>query len=148
MTNLTIKPYQELDKEELYEILQLRAEVFVVEQDCVYNDLDNNDQEAYHLIARKNGKLAGYLRILPSGTRFKYPSIGRVIVHPSNRKEGIARKIMTTANQWIFDHWESDLIQISAQKYLTKFYQSLGYVIKSDEYLEDGIPHFKMELLR
>lgn len=143
--NLTIKPFNELNLKELYNSLQLRAEIFVVEQDCVYNDLDGNDELGYHLLAIDNDHVVGYARILPKGTRFAYNSIGRLVVHKEYRFKGLARDIMNEAAQWIFNNWESPIIQISAQKYLKGFYQSLGYKIISDEYLEDGIPHLKME---
>ncbi|WP_430814446.1 GNAT family N-acetyltransferase [Carboxylicivirga sp. RSCT41] len=144
--NLTIKPFNELNLKELYNALQLRAEIFVVEQNCVYNDIDGNDELAYHLLATDNGHVVGYVRMLPGGTRFKHTSIGRLVVHKDYRFKGLARQLMEEAAQWIFENWKSELIQISAQKYLKAFYQSLGYNIISDEYLEDGIPHLKMEL--
>ncbi|MBR8537878.1 GNAT family N-acetyltransferase [Carboxylicivirga sediminis] len=140
------KPFKELSLIELYKILQLRAEIFVVEQNCVYNDLDSNDEQAYHLMAFNNNDMVGYARILPPGSRFKEASIGRLVVHKDFRFKGLARQLMTTAADWVFEQWEVKCIQISAQKYLKAFYGSLGYQIISDEYLEDGIPHLKMEL--
>ncbi len=144
--NLTIKTFNKLNLKELYDALQLRADIFVVEQNCVYNDLDGNDHLAYHLFALEDEQLVGYARLLPQGTRFKHTSIGRLVVHKDYRFKGLARQIMNEAAQWIFDNWQSEVVQISAQKYLKAFYQSLGYAIISDEYLEDGIPHLKMEL--
>jgi ElaA protein len=143
---IIIKPFNKLDLKELYHSLQLRAEIFVVEQNCVYNDIDGNDEIAYHLLAVDNGHLIGYVRMLPGGTRFKHTSIGRLVVHKDYRFKGLARQLMQEAAQWIHENWNSQLIQISAQKYLKAFYKSLGYEIVSDEYLEDGIPHLKMEL--
>ncbi|MCG8581098.1 MAG: GNAT family N-acetyltransferase [Bacteroidales bacterium] len=145
--NLTIKPFNELNLKELYNSLQLRAEIFVVEQNCVYNDLDGTDELAHHLLATDNGHVVGYVRILPGGTRFKHTSIGRLVVHKDYRFKGLARQLMDESAKWIFENWKSKLIQISAQKYLKGFYESLGYVIISEEYLEDGIPHVKMELV-
>lgn len=144
--NLKISPFNTLNTKELYNFLQLRAEIFVVEQNCVYNDLDSNDEQAYHLMAFDNDDLIGYARILPPGSRFKEASIGRLVVHKDFRFKGLARQLMTTAANWAFEQWEVKCIQISAQKYLKAFYGSLGYQIISDEYLEDGIPHLKMEL--
>ncbi|MBS2213474.1 GNAT family N-acetyltransferase [Carboxylicivirga mesophila] len=144
--NLKISPFNTLNTKELYNFLQLRAEIFVVEQNCVYNDLDSNDEQAYHLMAFDNDDLVGYARILPPGSRFKEASIGRLVVHKDFRFKGLARQLMTTAGDWVFEQWEVKCIQISAQKYLKAFYGSLGYQIISDEYLEDGIPHLKMEL--
>ncbi|MCU4155048.1 GNAT family N-acetyltransferase [Carboxylicivirga sp. A043] len=144
--NITIKSFNELNLKELYNTLQLRAEIFVVEQNCVYNDLDGNDELAYHLFAIENKQVVGYARMLPEGTRFSHTSIGRLVVHKDFRFKGLARQIMHDAAQWIFDNWNAEVIQISAQKYLKAFYLSLGYEIISDEYLEDGIPHLKMEL--
>ncbi|MBK3518639.1 GNAT family N-acetyltransferase [Carboxylicivirga marina] len=139
-------PFKELSLEELYQQLQLRAEIFVVEQNCVYNDLDGNDELAHHLLVLDEGKLTGYARMLPPGSRFKNASIGRLVVHADYRFKGHARKIMEEAAKFCFSSWNIECINISAQKYLKAFYTSLGYKIVSDEYLEDGIPHLKMEL--
>jgi len=146
--NLTIKPFNELNLTELYNCLKLRSEIFVVEQNCVYNDLDGNDEVAYHLLAEEDNEIVGYARILPANTRFSVASIGRLVVDENHRFKGLARTIMESASSYIFEQWQSPLIQISAQKYLKGFYKSLGYSIISDEYLEDGIPHLKMELKR
>lgn len=141
-----IKPFNQLELKELYHLLMLRAEIFVVEQNCVYNDLDNHDEQAYHLLAVDNDTVVGYARILPPDTRFKEASIGRLVVDKDFRFKGLARQLMTTAAEWLYNEWPVPCIQISAQKYLKGFYLSLGYQIISDEYLEDGIPHLKMEL--
>lgn len=140
--------FDELLLRELYQILKLRSEIFVVEQNCVYNDLDGNDELAFHLLAVEKGKVIGYARILPAGTRFETTSIGRLVVDVKYRRKGWAREIMNKASTWAFDRWKINRIDISAQKYLKAFYLSLGYKIISDEYLEDGIPHFKMRLLK
>ena len=142
-----ITPFNELNIKELYNLLQLRAEIFVVEQDCVYNDLDGNDEMAHHLLAIEDNEVIGYLRILPPDTRFSEASIGRLVVSKNHRFKGLARELMIFAKEWIYTEWHASRIQLSAQKYLKGFYQSLGYQIISDEYLEDGIPHLKMELL-
>lgn len=142
----TITPFNKLSLNKLYQSLQLRAEIFVVEQDCVYNDLDGNDEHAHHLMVTDNNTVVAYARILPPGSRLKEASIGRLVVNKDYRFKGIAREIMQKAASWAFAKWKISCIQISAQKYLKAFYGSLGYQIISDEYLEDGIPHLKMEL--
>ncbi|MCU4174436.1 GNAT family N-acetyltransferase [Carboxylicivirga sp. N1Y90] len=141
-----IKSFEELTTTELYELLKLRAEIFVVEQDCVYNDLDNNDQIAHHLMIIEDDLIVGYARMLNVGTRFPKASIGRLVVAKEARFKGIARKVMTEAANWMKENWELDSIHISAQKYLKAFYGSLGYEIVTEEYLEDGIPHLGMDL--
>jgi len=142
----SIKSFSQLSNEELYGVLQLRAEIFVVEQNCVYNDLDGNDQVAYHLMIKTDdGKIVGYARMLDKGTRFNQPSIGRLVVSKEVRFKGLARRIMTEAAQWMKSNWQVNLIHISAQKYLKAFYSSLGYQTVTDTYLEDGIPHIGMD---
>lgn len=141
-----LKSYDKLAINELYRILQLRSEIFVVEQNCVYNDLDGLDEHALHLMAIIDEEIIAYARILPPNTRFKEASIGRLVVSESHRFKGIARKTMNKAAEYLFVQTKVECINISAQKYLKAFYKSLGYTIISDEYLEDGIPHFKMEL--
>ena len=143
---INITPFNQLTLEELYSLLKLRAEIFVVEQNCVYNDLDSHDEQAYHLMAVDNKNVVAYARILPPDTRFKEASIGRLVVDKEFRFKGLARQLMITAAEWLFNEWQVPCIHISAQKYLKGFYLSLGYQIISDEYLEDGIPHLKMEL--
>ncbi len=143
---INIAPFDQLALKELYSLLKLRAEIFVVEQNCVYNDLDSHDEQAYHLMAIDNNAVVGYARILPPNTRFKEASIGRLVVDKDFRFNGLARQLMTIAAEWLFKEWQVPCIQISAQKYLKGFYGSLGYQIISEEYLEDGIPHLKMEL--
>ncbi len=140
----TFKHFSELSLEELYNILQLRAAIFVVEQDCVYNDLDNLDKEATHVFLRKNGEIVACARLLKPGTRFPYPSIGRVVVKDSERGNGIGIQLMKEAIIFVLNEWKAKEIKISAQKYLQKFYEDLGFNIVTNEYLEDGIPHFGM----
>lgn len=143
---ISILAFEKLSTKELYQILRLRSEIFVVEQNCVYNDLDGNDEIAYHLLVVDKRQVIGYARILPEGTRFKATSIGRLVVDAHYRAKGLARNIMNTASEWAFNKWDITSIDISAQKYLDAFYSSLGYRIISNEYLEDGIPHIKMKL--
>lgn len=140
----TFKHFSELTTEELYNILKLRAEVFVVEQDCVYNDLDNLDKEAVHQFTLREGQIVAYSRLLKPGTRFNHYSIGRVIVRESERGTGLGIQMMEEAKTFILNQWKADKIKISAQKYLRNFYENLGFVVVTEEYLEDGIPHFGM----
>jgi ElaA protein len=138
------KQFSELTLDELYEILQLRTEIFVVEQDCVYNDLDGLDKLAIHQFLKKDGEIIAYSRLLKPGTRFPDYSIGRVVVKQSVRGTGLGIKMMNEAKNFILKEWKATKIKISAQKYLQKFYEDLDFEIVTDEYLEDGIPHFGM----
>ncbi len=138
------KQFSELTLDELYEILQLRAEIFVVEQDCVYNDLDGLDKLAVHQFLKQDGQIIAYSRLLKPGTRFLEYSIGRVVVKLSERGTGLGIEMMNEAKNYILNEWKATKIKISAQKYLQKFYEDLGFDVVTDEYLEDGIPHFGM----
>ena len=138
------KLFDELSINELYEILQLRAEIFVVEQNCVYNDLDGLDKSAVHQFLKKDGEIVAYSRLLKPGTRFSEYSIGRVVVKQSERRTGLGIEMINAAKTFILNEWKAKKIKISAQKYLRKFYEDLGFEIVTDEYLEDGIPHFGM----
>lgn len=142
----TFKHFNELSTVELYDILKLRSEIFVVEQNCVYNDLDDHDKEAVHQFLKKNDKIVAYSRLLRPGSRFSDYSIGRVVVKESERGTGVGIKMMEAAKKYIFSEWDAVKIKISAQKYLQKFYEDLGFKVVSKEYLEDGIPHFGMLL--
>lgn len=138
------KPFAGLSNDELYEILKLRAEIFVVEQNCVYNDLDELDKLAVHQFLKKNGEIVAYSRLLKPGSRFSEYSIGRVVVKQSERGTGLGIELMNYAKDYILNEWKAAKIKISAQKYLRKFYEDLGFEVVTDEYLEDGIPHFGM----
>ena len=142
----TFKHFTELTVDELYDILKLRSEIFVVEQDCVYNDLDGHDKNATHQFLKKNGEIVAYSRLLKPGSRFADYSIGRVVVKESERGTGLGIRMMEEAKQYILHEWTGERIKISAQKYLQKFYEDLGFFVVTDEYLEDGIPHFGMLL--
>jgi len=138
------KQFKDLTTDELYDILQLRAEIFVVEQDCVYNDIDGLDKEGVHQFFKKDGEIVAYSRLLKPGTRFPDYSIGRVVVNQLERGTGLGIEMMKEAKTFILDKWGATKIKISAQKYLQKFYEDLGFEIVTEEYLEDGIPHFGM----
>jgi ElaA protein len=138
------KSFEELTTTELYMIMQLRMEIFSVEQNCVYQDADNKDVKSFHLAAWDNDKLVAYCRILPPELSFKEASIGRVIAASAYRKSGIGRELMKRAIETTLQQFKCRQITIGAQLYLKKFYESLGFLQISDTYLEDGIPHIEM----
>ncbi|WP_318343120.1 GNAT family N-acetyltransferase [Flagellimonas baculiformis] len=139
-----IKTFQELSIGELYQMLRLRSEVFVVEQDCVYQDLDNKDQKALHVLGTKEGQVVAYTRIFKPGDYFGDASIGRVVVAKDQRQYGYGKMIMQTSLSTIKERFPDTSIEISAQSYLIKFYTELGFERFGEEYLEDGIPHVRM----
>ena len=139
-----VKNFGELSTTELYQILRLRSEVFVVEQDCVYQDVDNKDQKALHIVGFKNGEVVAYTRIFKPGDYFEHASIGRVVVAMDQRKYGFGKDIMKASISVVEERFPETPIEISAQSYLIKFYSGLGFVPFSEEYLEDGIPHTRM----
>ncbi|MDO6595829.1 GNAT family N-acetyltransferase [Oceanihabitans sp. 2_MG-2023] len=144
MLEIKTKTFQELTTQELYNILQLRSEVFVVEQDCVYQDLDGKDEKALHVIGFKADKIVAYTRIFRPGLYFEASSIGRVVVAQNQRKHKYGFTIMEASIDAIKQHYNETIIKISAQCYLKKFYNSLGFKEIGAEYLEDGIPHIAM----
>ena len=139
-----VKKFSELSIEELYQILRLRSEVFVVEQDCVYQDLDNKDQISVHIFIKEKNEIVAYTRIFKSGDYYKNPSIGRVVVSKKNRGKELGKKIMISSIDYIQENIKGDKIELSAQKYLDKFYKDLGFYKIGEDYLEDGIPHQRM----
>ncbi|MEP2936535.1 MAG: GNAT family N-acetyltransferase [Gilvibacter sp.] len=139
-----IKKFNQLTTDELYELLQLRSEVFVVEQDCVYQDVDGKDQKALHIIGRVNDKIVAYTRCFAKGDYFNKASIGRVVVDLNHRKDGLGYKIMEESITAIYNHFGEQAIKVSAQTYLSSFYNSLGFISEGTSYLEDGIPHIAM----
>jgi ElaA protein len=136
--------FKELSTEELYTILQLRNEVFVVEQNCVYQDADNKDSISFHLSGWDGGNLVAYCRILPPGVSYTEASIGRVVSSLQYRNKGYGKQLMNEAIIHTLAQFECNTIKISAQLYLQKFYEQLGFVKLSDSYLEDNIPHIEM----
>jgi len=139
-----VKAYDKLTRDELYEVLQLRAEVFVVEQDCVYQDVDGKDELALHVLGYKNNVLVAYTRIFPPGAYFEYASIGRVVVRGSERQHKYGYDVMNVSIEAIEKAFKTTTIKISAQTYLTSFYNHLGFKQVGEGYLEDGIPHIGM----
>ena len=136
--------FKELSTEELYTILQLRNEVFVVEQNCVYQDADNKDSISFHLSGWDGVNLVAYCRILPPGVSYTEASIGRVVSSPQYRNKGYGKQLMNEAIIHTLAQFECNTIKISAQLYLQKFYEQLGFIKLSDSYLEDNIPHIEM----
>jgi ElaA protein len=143
--NFVTKSFSELTTTELYKILQLRSEVFVVEQDCVYQDLDFKDQKSLHVFGFKNDNIIAYTRIFKPGDYFDNASIGRVVVTDTERKFGYGHDIIKASINAIKTHFNVDKITISAQKYLIYFYESHNFIQVGEEYLEDGIPHIRMD---
>jgi ElaA protein len=146
MITWLVKSFNQLSPHELYAILQLRNEVFVVEQNCAYQDADNKDPASEHMMGLdENGKLIAYVRLVPKGISYAdYPAIGRVVSSPAVRGTGAGRAVMNEAINWIEKHWNEPSIRIGAQLYLKKFYESLGFVQSSEIYDEDGIAHIEM----
>ncbi len=138
------KKFNELTITEIYSILRLRAAVFVVEQDCVYQDVDNKDQKAIHVFAKENEEVIAYTRVFKAGDYFQEASIGRVVVLPTKRGAGLARDMMRQAIVYVEQNFPNKTIRISAQTYLKEFYASLGFKQVGVEYLEDGLPHIGM----
>ena len=141
------KHYNKLELDELYEILKLRSKVFVVEQNCVYQDIDEKDRhpEAMHLMGyTESGLLAVYLRILPAGLSYDEVSIGRIVSAPKMRGQGCGEPLVNKALQIIEQYWPNSAVKIGAQEYLGNFYQKFRFKAVSESYLEDGIPHIDM----
>jgi ElaA protein len=141
-----VKTFGELSLEELYKILKLRAEAFVVEQECAYQDLDGKDQQALHVLGLTGANLHAYTRVFGPGDYFAEPSIGRVVVAQTARKFGYGKDIMRASVAAVRENYGTQPIVLSAQTYLVKFYRDLGFVEEGEEYLEDGIPHIRMVL--
>ena len=140
----SIKKFDELSVHELYAILELRNEVFVVEQNCVFQDTDNMDQLSYHLSGYLNGNLIAYARLIPPSIAYKEMSIGRIVSKPSFRKLGIGKKLVEAAIEEMYSLFGLQPIKIGAQYYLLNFYQSLGFKEIGEIYLLDGIDHIEM----
>ncbi len=140
-----IKRFNELSLEHLYQIMSLRSEVFIVEQNCVYQDLDNKDQAALHVCGFYYDNLVAYARLFEAGKYFDNPAIGRVIVSAEARSLNIGHELMRNSIAAVAKFYGSDSITISAQVYLIKFYQQHGFVSVGEDYLEDGIPHVLMQ---
>ena len=140
---LAVKTFQELTADELYELLRLRAEVFVVEQNCVYQDLDGRDRAALHLLLREGETLQAYARVLPAGTAFPTAGLGRVCTR--SRGRGLGRAVVAAGIRAAREKLGAEEITIEAQSYVRGLYESFGFRQSSEEFLEDGIPHIQMK---
>tara|TARA_B100001057_G_scaffold275501_1_gene275774 strand:- start:145 stop:594 length:450 start_codon:yes stop_codon:yes gene_type:complete len=146
MQELTLmcKTFEQLSLNELYAILRLRSEVFVVEQKCVYQDVDSYDEAAFHVMGMVQGELSFYARLLSPDIKYRTAAIGRVVADRASRRKGYGKELMDFAIKQCEDLWPNRGITISAQEYLEGFYQRLGFVTTSAPYLEDEITHIKM----
>lgn len=144
----TVKKFKELSIDEFHDIIQLRINVFVVEQNCPYPELDNKDHIAYHFFGQtlEEEKIVAYTRIFAPGDYFEEASIGRVVVHADFRKNGTGFELMSKSIEQIDKLFGTSDVKIGAQTYLKNFYESLGFKKVGEDYLEDGIPHIYMEL--
>lgn len=138
------KPFAHLTTAELYAIIRLRNEVFVVEQNCVFQDADNMDQHCFHLMGWIDKELSAYTRLVPKGVAYDYPSIGRVVTSPKFRGRSIGKELMLQSITNCNELFGVQTIKIGAQLYLKKFYESLGFVQAGEVYDEDGIDHIHM----
>ena len=141
---IEVKTFRELTTEELYDLLQLRSEVFVVEQDCVYQDIDGKDQKAIHVLGFYNKQLVAYTRCFKPGIYFDEAAIGRIVVDKRFRDKGLGHEVVKASIRVIQERYKTALIKLSAQTYLVDFYNSHGFEATGEEYLEDGIPHIAM----
>jgi len=141
---IEVLTFNEFSLQKLYDVLQLRAEVFVVEQNCPYQDVDGKDQKALHVLGYAHDNLVAYTRIFKPGDYFERASIGRVIVKENHRKYGYGKDIMKASIECLEDRFDTEEIELSAQVYLKKFYNDLGFKEFGEGYLEDNIPHIRM----
>ena len=139
-----LKRFEDLTPRELYAVLQLRIEVFVVEQHCVFQDADDKDQASYHLMGWQENKLVAYTRLVPPGHIYEQASIGRVVTSPSVRRFGAGKQLMQQSIDAVYQLFGRGPVKIGAQFYLKSFYESFGFQQISDIYLEDGIEHIYM----
>ena len=144
MISWTIKKFDDLSVQELYVILRLRSEVFVVEQNCVFQDMDNKDQSSWHLMGWENNVLVAYTRLIPPGVAYAHASIGRVVTSQSTRGTGIGKQLIDKSIEEAESLFGNIPIKIGAQLYLREFYSSFGFKQSSDIYDEDGIDHIEM----
>ena len=141
---ITVRKFEELTIYELHDLLRLRCEVFVVEQDCVYQDMDGKDEKGLHVIGKKDGKIVAYTRCFAPGIYFDEAAIGRVVVPKDLRKYGYGHKIMKASIKAIEGRFGAVKMKLSAQTYLVNFYKTHGFKPVGEGYLEDGIPHIAM----
>lgn len=139
-----VKRFEELSVEELYEIIKIRVAIFSLEQNCLYQDLDDKDKNAYHVYIKETDKLKAYLRVIDKGISFDEVSIGRVLT--TERGIGLGNKILEEGIKVVKEKMNADKIKIEAQLYAKGYYEKFGFRQISDEFLEDGIPHIQMML--
>jgi ElaA protein len=144
LRTFVVKSFGELETRELYDIYKLRSRVFVVEQNCAYQDVDDKDLTAAHILMMDEGRLEGYSRLIPPGVSFPEASIGRVLVDKNHRGNGTGRQLMEFSIAKCRELFNSKEIVISAQTYLAKFYEQLGFASEGETYWEDDIPHVRM----
>jgi ElaA protein len=144
MTGWRFAHFDELTAREVHDILQARSAVFVIEQACLFQDMDGADVASWHLFARRDGNIAAYCRLVPAGVKFAEASIGRVITTQAARGTGLGRALMEEALRRSGALWPGAPIRIGAQQHLERFYASLGFVTDSEPYDEDGIAHVEM----
>ena len=136
--------FNDLTKQQLYDLLKLRQDVFVIEQTCIYPDLDEKDQRAFHVLGYVDDKLAAYARVFDAGDYFEAPSFGRITTAMDFRKQGLGKQLVEETLKSMKARWPGKAYKISAQCYLINFYREFGFEQKGEEYLEDGIPHVAM----
>jgi ElaA protein len=141
-----LKKFDDLTAAELYAVMQLRNEVFIVEQNCAYQDADDKDLKSFHFMGWDGKTLVAYTRIIPQGISYAEASIGRVVTSPKYRRTGAGRQLMQLSISNTFSLFNCNAIKIGAQLYLKSFYESLGFIQYSQQYLEDNIPHIEMLL--
>lgn len=139
---LVVKKFDELDKRELFEIYKLRVKVFVVEQNCPYQEIDDTDLVSYHVYLKEDDKIVAYLRAIPQGVTFSDASLGRVIA--VKRRQGLGTKIVKAGIEVVKEKFNTDKITIEAQVYARKLYENCGFRQTGPEFLEDNIPHIRM----
>ena len=140
----SLKSFHNLSSNELYDLLQMRQQVFVVEQTCPYRDMDGIDQLSLHLTGRKNNRVVAYSRIIPPGILYPEPSIGRVATHMQVRGTGIGRQLFQRSMDECVRFFGHQPVKIMAQSYLKNFYESFGFQMQGEPFLEDNIPHIYM----
>ena len=142
--DIEIKTFEQLSKDELYEILRVRTAVFVVEQECPYQEVDDKDQKALHIIGKKNKRVIAYARAFNAGDYDVEASIGRVLVDVDHRDKGLGQQVMKASMEAVKSRFNTNVVVVSAQQYLKNFYRDLGFTVTGEPYLEDEIPHIKM----
>ena len=145
-TELFIKRFDELTAGELYDILQLRQQVFIIDQQCIYDDMDGCDKEALHVYLKDSEGIAACLRIMNRNVKSEYVTVGRVVTAKRARRQGLASRLLQAAIQAAADQFRADKVYIEAQTYARALYEKQGFVQTSEEFLEDGVPHIKMIL--